>query len=71
MAPIINPAECTNCGICVEVCPSDVLHHEEDAQTPVVKYPYECWHCAACVMECPVTGAIELRIPLPQMILYK
>ena len=71
MAPIIYPAECTNCGICVEVCPCDVLHHDEDALTPLVKYPYECWHCAACVMECPVTGAIELRIPLPQMILYK
>ncbi len=26
---------------------------------------------AACVMECPVPGAIHLRIPLPQMILYK
>ena len=71
MAPIIDPNECTNCGICAEVCPSGVLHQEQEQVVPMVKYPYECWHCAACVMECPVSGAIHLRIPLPQMILYK
>ena len=71
MAPIIDPDECTSCGICVEVCPSDVLHQEGEETIPVAMYPYECWHCAACVMECPVPGALQLRIPLPQMILYK
>ena len=71
MAPIIDPDECTGCGICVEVCPSDVLHQEGEETIPVARYPYECWHCAACVMECPVPGALQLRIPLPQMILYK
>ncbi len=71
MAPIINPNECTSCGICVEVCPSDVLHQENEQSLPVTKYPYECWHCAACVMECPAPGAIRLRLPLTHMLLYK
>jgi adenylylsulfate reductase subunit B len=71
MAPIIDSNKCTRCGICVEVCPSDVLHMEDKESAPVAKYPYECWHCAACVMECPVEDAIQLRIPLPQMLLYK
>jgi adenylylsulfate reductase subunit B len=71
MAPIIDPDNCTGCGICVEVCASDVLHREAEGSVPFARYPDECWHCAACVMECPVEGAIDLRIPLTHMLLYK
>ena len=71
MAPIIESNTCTGCGICVEICPSDVLQQETGQAIPTAKYPYECWHCAACVMECPIPGAINLRIPLTHMILYK
>ncbi|MHB8092289.1 MAG: 4Fe-4S dicluster domain-containing protein [Syntrophales bacterium] len=71
MSVVIEETKCVSCGVCVKVCPSDVLVMEDKKAPPVVKYPYECWHCGACVEECPVQGAIQLRIPLPQMLLYK
>ncbi|MFC1902736.1 ferredoxin family protein [Chloroflexota bacterium] len=71
MPPIIDANICNGCGKCVQVCPCDVFYQEKKKETPIIKNPYECWHYAACVMECPVTGAIELRIPLSHMILYK
>lgn len=37
-------------------------------EKPQVRYPEECWHCRACVMDCP-TGAIDIRYPLPYMML--
>lgn len=70
MPPIINKDECSGCGECVEICPTDVFFGTEKGQIPVVTYPDECWHEAACILDCP-KGAIKLRIPLPMMIIYK
>lgn len=64
MPPIINKQKCIGCGMCVEICPLDVIRMQ-DAE-PVVKYPYECWHCRACVKECS-RGAIRMRYPLSHM----
>ncbi len=69
MPPIINRERCNGCGICVEICPTDVLRAVNKKEPPEVKYPEECWHCNACVLDCK-QSAITLRIPLPQMMLY-
>ena len=41
----------------------------EKKKPPIIRYPEECWHCNSCVLDCKVS-AIELRIPLPAMMLY-
>lgn len=68
MPPIITITQCKACGICADICPTDVLAIRK-GNPPVVKYPEECWHCNACVLDCPAS-AITLRIPLPAMMLH-
>lgn len=67
MPPLINQNNCIQCGICVEICPLDVIKRDNDEI--VVKYPEECWHCRACVMDCP-QNAITMRYPLSHMMLH-
>ncbi|MBI4263535.1 MAG: ferredoxin family protein [Acidobacteria bacterium] len=72
MPPVINEATCTGCGICAHICPTDVFNRGPRGAIPLVRYPDECWHCNACLIDCPELqfGAIELRIPLPLMLLH-
>jgi adenylylsulfate reductase, subunit B len=70
MPPVIDREKCTGCGTCVDVCTEDVYFGSEAGATPLVSYPEVCFHCNCCVQECP-SEAIRLRIPLPQMLLYK
>ena len=53
---------CFACGICVDVCPGDILAMVD--QQPHVVYPEECYHCGACLIDCPAS-AISFHIPLP------
>lgn len=68
MPPIINMTECKACGICADICPTDVFEMKKGSP-PMIRYPEECWHCNACVLDCP-EAAITLRIPLPAMMLH-
>ena len=70
MPPVIDREKCTQCGTCTDVCTEDVYFGSEAGRLPTVAYPEFCFHCNCCVEECPVE-AITLRIPLPQMLLYK
>ncbi len=47
LAPTVNHALCTECGACVEVCPSGAIKSpfEVDATT--------CIKCCACIKQCP------------------
>ena len=69
MPPVITKEKCSGCGICADVCPLDVFSKEKQDKVPLVGHGEECWHCNSCVLDCP-TGAVSLRIPLPQMMLY-
>lgn len=69
MPPVIDIKKCNHCGICAEICPTDVFRIYGKDEPPDVKYPEECWHCNACVLDCK-QSAIILRIPLPLMMLY-
>lgn len=71
MPPIIDKNKCIACGKCVEICQSDVFFGSKKGEIPVISYPEECWHDNCCVHVCPKEGAIRLRIPLQQMILYR
>lgn len=70
MPPVIDQDKCTACGTCVDVCSEDVYFASEPGETPRVTYPDVCFHCNCCVQECP-SEAIRLRIPLPEMLLFK
>ena len=70
MPPVIDEAKCIKCTKCAQICCVDVYGPAEPGEVPTVRFPEECWHCRACVMDCPA-GAIDLRYPLPYMLLYK
>ncbi len=69
--PVINAKLCISCGKCREICEGDVFYGSKKGCVPEVSYPDECWHEMSCVQVCPVKGAIELRIPIPLMLVYK
>jgi len=41
---------------CVEVCPVDCIHHDEDDDRMLYIDPDECIDCGACEPACPVTA---------------
>lgn len=62
---------CTGCGICVDLCPLDVLRMDEERKKAFIKYLRDCQACFLCQRDCPEEGAIyitpvrERRIPFP------
>jgi len=64
MPPVIDMNKCTVCGVCVDICPGDVLVMEDE---PVVARPEECWHCGACYLDCQ-EEAITIHLPLSMML---
>ena len=69
----VDQENCIGCGLCVEICPMDVLRMKTDfniiAQpekkkpTPqfkaVIAYVEDCMTCYTCELNCPV-GAIKV-----------
>jgi len=47
----LDAAKCTGCGICVQVCPRDVLMFENDKA--VITDRDACNECGACSRNCP------------------
>jgi adenylylsulfate reductase subunit B len=69
MPPILNEEKCNACGVCADICPTNVFTVPGKKEIPVIQYPEECWHCNSCVLDCK-QSALELRIPLPLMMLH-
>ena len=55
----IDKDKCTGCGICIEVCPQNVLKIEDKKAIIIDKD--NCIECGACKMNCPVE-AINVNI---------
>lgn len=53
---------CTGCGICVAICPEDVLRMDENIKKAMIKYPDDCIACWSCELFCPVS-CIEVSEP--------
>ena len=49
--PVIDRQKCTVCGMCVDVCPENVLAIEAGAL--VYAHPDACTMCAECESVCP------------------
>ena len=56
MAVTVNNDTCTACGICADVCPTDVFDMEDVA---IVARGADCTECGICVDDCP-NGSITL-----------
>jgi len=69
MAIYIDKDACTACGVCVDICPEDVLALDEKEGYAVVHYPDECWRCGSCTFDCAF-GAIEVDLDPEQAIRY-
>ena len=52
----IDEILCINCGLCIDICPTDVLRPAESC--PSISYPADCCSCRQCMMACP-TEAIK------------
>lgn len=48
----IIPGYCKACGICINVCPKDVLSAGKDGKALVSK-PEACIGCSICEIHCP------------------
>lgn len=55
--PVVDPDNCTACGICVDECPNQAL---DLGDTAVLARPDDCDGCGTCADSCP-NGAIELQ----------
>jgi NAD-dependent dihydropyrimidine dehydrogenase PreA subunit len=55
----IDPQTCTGCGICVEVCPTDVIRMDEASGKAVIRYYENCMTCYNCEAECPC-GSVDV-----------
>ena len=61
----IDMDRCNRCGICVDMCPMDVLRMGSQG-SPFMRYPDDCWYCDVCVFVCP-RQALEIK-DLPYLI---
>lgn len=55
--PLVDPAQCDGCGLCVRACPSGVLVVR--AARVIVARPEACAYAGLCERICP-RGAIRL-----------
>ena len=72
----IDTTLCNGCGICVAICPMDVLRlysfttDKGEVKKAYIKYIRDCQSCFLCELECPqdaiyVTPFRERRAVLP------
>lgn len=47
----INDAKCRGCGLCMEVCPGNLIWRNA-ADKAYIKRPEDCWGCTSCLKEC-------------------
>jgi NAD-dependent dihydropyrimidine dehydrogenase PreA subunit len=67
----VDDKKCNGCGVCVEICPMDVLRMKTDVDITSEKkwlsqksiayiaYRNDCMTCYTCELQCP-TGAIDV-----------
>jgi ferredoxin len=55
VAIIVNPDECTGCGICADICPVEAIELNDVAEID----EETCTECGTCLGECPVEAISE------------
>ena len=54
--------KCNKCGICIDMCPMDVLHVGSKGY-PYMKYRDDCWYCEVCTFLCPRKAITMPELP--------
>ena len=60
MSTFVYMTRCDGCGHCVDICPSDIMHIDENIRRAKNIEPNFCWECYSCVKACP-NHAIDVR----------
>lgn len=55
--PVMDKDKCSNCGICMSICPVMSIHREGKEYS--ISYDF-CKGCGICAVECP-KKAIEMK----------
>jgi NAD-dependent dihydropyrimidine dehydrogenase PreA subunit len=58
----IDQERCNRCGICVDMCPMDVLRMGSKGY-PIMRYIDDCWYCDICVFSCPRQAVTLTDLP--------
>lgn len=69
MPPVIDKEKCIGCGVCADICPTQVFMFTRESKEVSIAYPDECWHCNSCVLDCK-QKAMSLRLPMQYMLLH-
>lgn len=52
----VNEEKCIGCGVCVEVCPGNLIKLKSQLgkkKLAFIKNVRDCWGCTSCIKECP------------------
>ena len=65
--PLINDERCKGCGLCIRVCPKNILGMSKETNSQGVNYPVcsdeaNCIGCCFCATMCP-DCCIEIEVP--------
>ena len=60
MPTFVYMTRCDGCGLCVDICPSDIMHIDETNRRAKNIEPNFCWECYSCVKAWP-NHAIDVR----------
>jgi adenylylsulfate reductase subunit B len=60
MSTFVYMTRCDGCGMCVDICPSDIMHIDPKLRRAVNIEPHMCWECYSCVKACD-QNAIDVR----------
>jgi NAD-dependent dihydropyrimidine dehydrogenase PreA subunit len=58
----VNRKKCSHCGLCIEMCPMDVLRMGTD-DLPYMRHRDDCWYCNVCVAVCPRNALTMTGVP--------
>ncbi len=56
----INKELCTGCGVCIKLCPQQILYLDKNTNTCAVSDQSRCDKLRGCERRCP-TGAIKIN----------
>lgn len=62
---IIKKEECRRCGICVQVCPMNIIERKNESSYPEPSRDWEnlCINCGHCVAACPYSAVFPENMP--------